>query len=264
MIAAGVRLSAVLLAAVLAAVAGSALSATRQPGAPPLRPGAGLYLCPPQFSVAAYRSDRVGRIAFAPLHPSHPAITVPIARCYGSLAAAKRLGYRPAAVPTGDLEIRGIYLLPAGGPVQEACRSAADTAGFPVPCPRLLPTRPYWQCPCTDSKGFLLMVWGTAPASYLGDQPGSIHLVFGASHDPASPWISCRGATNSRPITLAGTHGTLLDCPPASMTNGGHLLFTWRAGGITYAVSAHGHSTTNRKLLAALLSRLKLIPPTPK
>jgi hypothetical protein len=242
-------------------VAGS--EATRAPGVPPVKPGAGLYVCPSGFSVAAYRSSRAGKVSFAALHPLHPGVSVRIARCFASLASAKRAGYRPAPLPPGDALVHGIYLLPTGSDVHAACQASADAVGFPVPCPGLLPTHAYWQCPCVSNFGFLLMAWGAAPSNYVGDEPGSIHLVFAASLDPASPWVTCADATSLGSDALGGINGALMDCSPASETNGGHMLFSWQTGGLTYVVSAHGHSSTNRELLAVLMRHLTVVSPAP-
>jgi hypothetical protein len=188
---------------------------------------------------------------------------VRIARCFASLGGAKRAGYRPAALPAGDALVRGIFLIPTGSAMRTTCQTSANAAGFPILCPGLLPTHPYWECPCVSDNGYLLMAWGEAPSSYTGDQQGSVHLVFGASRAPDSPWVSCTGAIDLGSATMAEITGRLLSCPPASESNGGHLLFVWQSAGITYIVSAHGHTQTNKELIAALIGHLTLVSPSP-
>lgn len=237
--------------------------AAAKPGVPPTKVGASLYLCDASHDVAGYVSARFGKLAFPAMHPFHPAITVRPARCFGSLAAAAHAGYRAAAPPPNAVVLDGIYLLPVSSDLRAACHLSADAAGFSVPCPGLLPAAEQsWECPCVGEFGFNLMVFASAPWTYLGDAPGSIHLVFGASRDPSSPWVDCTGAAGLGKLTMGGITGTLLSCPPASEgPNGGHLLFRWTESAITYIVSAHGHTTANQRLIAALVEHLTLTAP---
>ncbi len=41
----------------------------------------------------------------------------------------------------------------------------------------------------------------------------------------------------------------------------GHLALAWKAGGISYIASAHGHGTANLTLLKKFVNSIKLIPP---
>ena len=253
-------LAVVLSGIVVALVLGCAAA---KPGVPPTKVGASLFVCDASHDVAGYVSARFGKVAFPAMHPLHPAITVHPARCFATLSAATHAGYQSAAPPPKAVVLSGIYLRPVSRNLRAACHTSARAAGFAVPCPGLLPAaQQSWQCPCVGEFGFNLMVFASAPPAYDGEGPGSIHLVFGASRDASSPWVNCIGAVGLGAMTLGGIRGALLNCPPASEgPNGGHLVFRWTGSGVTYTVSAHGHTAINRRLIAVLLEHLTLIAP---
>ena len=105
------------------------------PGQPPLQFGRA-WDCPSGLSFKAYLPDGVYYPAY---HPSPPAYEVRPQRCFHTSLEAKAAGYRLAPPPRGGAVAEGVYLVPASARVLAACRAAAGSLTFPIPCPSLLP-----------------------------------------------------------------------------------------------------------------------------
>jgi hypothetical protein len=57
--------------------------------------------------------------------------------------------------------------------------------------------------------------------------------------------------------------GNLYECSPQTGAHFGGVLLRWRDAGVVMAVSLHGHSELNRRLVVALAAHMELVPPSP-
>jgi hypothetical protein len=110
-------------------------SARAAPGQEPLQIGRA-WDCPASWPFKAYLPSAFYYPAY---HPSPPPFEVRPKRCYHSSLEAKAAGFRLAPPPPGGAVAEGVYLVPASARVAAACRAAIAPAGFPIPCPLLLP-----------------------------------------------------------------------------------------------------------------------------
>jgi hypothetical protein len=73
-------------------------------------------------------------------------------------------------------------------------------------------------------------------------------------------------------LEIAGRSVRVLKCPGASIraereiqhgegAHTGHLLLAWTEGDIDYAVSAHGHTRVNRRMLRAVTASIAFVAP---
>ena len=210
------------------------------------------------------------------------------------------LGWRtgPAAaqkVSTPSLErSRAIpKLVPAPGQLRDQCVLAATRLGFPVPCPQLVPSllgramscpRPVGAAsafpPCVGVDGatqysiFFLEFYGfDVPKGYSGINGKPVgHMTLEAhrfTDDPLKPCIGGRTIGTARIGIWTSSEFT---CPNDSPTiervamHGegayvGHVALAWKADGISYIASAHGHTTANLTLLKRFVHSIALISP---
>jgi hypothetical protein len=230
--------------------------------------------CPPLWPVLAMSNHE----SYPAGHPSRPPATAAAIACYQTAAQAARAGYPPAPVPPGALEVGGVYLTPTGGRLRAGCQRAADAVGFGAACPGLLPTLPsglpqpllcetggscrrgsplvfsyqgfvvpfgYAGAPSAGAYGWLLIV--TAPAGGAGDPP-----------EP-----QCSDEHRLATLTVHGTRAVLADCaddPQRSFFSGGVLL-RWSEADTLVTVGALGHGEVNQRLVAAVATHLRVVPP---
>jgi hypothetical protein len=236
--------------------------------AAPYRIG-GRVACPPGRPVLA-RSEGS---SYPPGHPARsPRDADPVA-CYETAEQATAAGYAPAPLPAGALEVGGVFLVPASSRLRRQCRPAADRLGFAVPCPTLLPppspnAAPPTLCDprflCGPEVGFLFEEDGfMVPRGYVGvdGQPRGRLAVAAAEQVTAFP-VACLGGRTVARIQVHGTQGGLIECPSEAGAHFGSVLLRWRERGVVMAVSLHGHTELNRRLVMALAAHMELVLPS--
>ena len=240
----------------------------QRPGRPAEAVGS-IFLCAPGFDFQGHE-----RVVYPPQHPSTPTATVRPDRCFASLRDAIQAGYRPAAEPpqTEALEVAGVYLVRPEPALARFCRKSARLLGFAVPCPTLVPTTPtsvvdcggYSPGGCLRTGAFVLDGGFAGPPGYRGVQgQNSGHLWILADRLPdALDLQSCYGAVPSGTVPVRGRRGRWIECPDGSGLNSGHVVLVWRERGVSYAVSLHGRTKTNRLLDLAIAQHLRLVSPT--
>lgn len=234
----------------------------------------GRVVCPLGRPVLAFSNQA----SYPPGHPSHPPPDARPVACYPNLAQATAAGYPPAPLPAGAVELGGVYLAPTTAAFRARCQRAADQLGFVVPCPELLPTAAPGTAPpevcegrrsCAGEVVFVVNDGGfLVPPGYLGvEKQAQGHLVIEAiprrADDPRRP-SDRLGCYADRPVATATVHGTrslLLRCATGSALNSGHTLVGWFQGGVDMAVSLHGWSELNQRLVLLLAAHVHLTSP---
>lgn len=234
----------------------------------------GRTICPLGRPVLASSN----RASYPPGHPGHPSPDARPVACYPSVAQAAAAGYPPALLPAGAVELGGIYLAPTSRAFRVRCQRAADQLGFVVPCPGLLPTAASGTAPpelcqgrgsCAGEVVFVVNDGGfLVPAGYLGvEKQAQGHLVIEAMPRPPDdprPPSDRLGCYADHPFARATVHGTramLLRCPTGSALNSGHTLVLWFQEGVDMAVSLHGWSELNQRLVLLLAAHTHLTSP---
>jgi hypothetical protein len=234
----------------------------------------GRMVCPLGRPVLA-ASDRA---SYPPGHPGHPPPDARPVACYPSVAQAAAAGYPPAPLPAGAVELGGVYLAPTSRSFRVRCERAADQLGFAVPCPELLPTAASGTAPpelcegrrsCSGEVVFTVNDDGfLVPPGYLGvaKQPQGHLVIMAAPHRPTVPRQpnDVLGCYSDHPFARATVHGTravLLRCPTGSALNSGHTLVLWSQRGVDMAVSLHGWSKLNQRLVLLLAAHAHLSSP---
>jgi hypothetical protein len=242
----------------------------------------GVYLCRRDFPYAAYA---LGEHYYPPNHPSFPDISVRPARCFATPADAGLAGYTEAAPPFLDREVAGIYLEPAPLSLVRQCRRAANTLGFPVPCPQLVPTSQaniepaisasgfsglfifegqYFAVPPEDPQardtvhgGHLLLI------GYRTRDANRLRGVYSAYFCPPRG----RGPTEFIGKTFVqGVPAFLEACVRTARPNDfslldAHLNLRWSVRGVTYVMSVHGQTVGHQELLKYLGTSLTYVSP---
>jgi hypothetical protein len=253
--------------------AGPAHPSTTSAADTPYRIG-GRIVCPLGRPVLASSNQA----SYPPGHPGHPPPGAHPVACYPSIAQATAAGYPPAPLPAGAVELGGVYLTPTSQAFQTRCQHAADQLGFVVPCPELLPTAAPGTAPpelcqgqgsCSGEQVFIINDGGfLVPPGYLGveKQPQGHLAVMAAPRRPKDPRPpnDVLGCYADHPVARATVHGTramLLRCPTGSALNSGHTLVLWSQHGVDMAVSLHGWSELNQRLVLLLAARTRPVPP---
>jgi hypothetical protein len=161
------------------------------------------------------------------------------------------------------------------------CEAAAASLGFAVPCAKTLPLirgEPIdcdGDCIATAGGGetldtiFFLNVQG-----YDREEPSEMvrHLIVEARRIERAPPRPCYEGVPAGGLRTNAREVAVLDCPPSTpkaqraiMHGEGahteHLLGYWDEGGVRYAVSVHGSTKPNRRLLRQLVSSIEIIEP---
>jgi hypothetical protein len=245
------------------------------------------YLCPPGAVFAAYQA---GLHYFPPNHPLHPLGNVQPDACFRTAAEARAAGYSLALPPQGVFAIDGVYL---GEVALPGCPEAAEALRFPVPCPGLLPnpdqdvgppdcnTQASFGLvptkPCVSGEAFLFQYMGFAvPPDYgvaVGGGP-SANLVITALIEPRPTadselpyFLTCPDASPvgrtefSPPYDARVIQARYFLCPDYPPPQSGQLILRWSIGKVTYSVSLHGDTPTNRTLLVQIASSIHYVPP---
>jgi hypothetical protein len=228
------------------------------------------YQCPTGLPVRAFADHT----SYPPGHPASPPLTRRPVRCFATAAQAVAAGYREGPLPPGTLELGGVYLAPVDPGLLGRCRQAARRLGFAVPCPRLLPTEqpgPPGVTACMKPISDCTPLAGTfllddqqllVPPGYVGvDRQPQGHLVIVGSSSPANPSVNCYGARRIGAPRIHAASAVLVTCQPASETHGGHVLLRFGVDGTVVAVSLHGWSTLNQRLVVQLALHLRLVMP---
>ena len=216
-----------------------------------------------------------------------------------SVLLVATVGCRASAVTqkvsTPTLEVsRAIpQLVPAPSQLRGECVVAADRLGFPVPCPQLVPSHRgrAMSCPqpdgavsafppCVGLEGaapysifFLQFYRFDVPKGYSGINGKPVgHVTFEAhrfADDPLKPCIDGRPIGTARIGIWTASEFTCPNDSPSIERNAvhgegayvGHLVLAWKADGISYLASAHGHTTANLTLLKRFVHSISLIVP---
>jgi hypothetical protein len=189
------------------------------------------------------------------------------------LAEQAAAGYDPTPPPARALELGGVSLVPASSWLRRQCRPAADRLGFAVPCPTLLPAPSPNAAPpilcdprflCGPEVGFLFEEDGfMAPRGYVGldGRPRGRLAVAAARQVTAFP-VACLGGRTVARIQVHGMRGGLFECPSEAGAHFGSVLLRWRERGVVMAVSLHGYSELNRRLVMVLAAHMKPVLPS--
>jgi hypothetical protein len=228
-----------------------------------------IWTCPLLAPVPAFADHH----SYPAGHPGAPPRGVRPAACFQSVVQAAAAGYPPAPPPAGTLEIGGIYLVPTGSRLQRRCQKAADTAGFAVPCPTLLPAMspnavPPAPCDqqflCEQDGGFVLEQEGfLVPPGYVAvaGQPQG-RLVVAASRRADDPVVGCEGRKRLlATVTLHGIAGQLVRCGGPGVHYDSTLV-RWRERDAVMAVSVLGHTRLQQRLALAVAEHTRVIPPS--
>jgi hypothetical protein len=159
------------------------------------------------------------------------------------------------------------------------CRKAADDLGYPVLCPRVVPTlidivpcrgpapeEELWGEYCLD---YVLDILFEGPRDYRGPfatRPRAGHLAIWTIASTSGMYqgglYGCpEGGEQQEPAQLDGHTGYWWTCPAGGNLNSGHVAFQWSANGVVSGVSAHGFTPVNRALVRTLLDQLVLLSP---
>jgi hypothetical protein len=221
------------------------------PGVPPERISAVAARCPDDHPVAV-----VGGEAFPPGHPDAPVISPVPDRCFWSIADAADAGYPTAVPPAGTRVIGDLYLVPTDA-VMGPCLRASRTVAIPVACATILP-----------SGGSLILDVQTGAALFEGSFP------LPPGHDPRSGahlWLisarpavaadveGCSDVLRRAPAAVRGRRAFLLECGEGSELHGGHVVLVWTERGSSHAVSLHGVTALNRRVVRAIAESVRLI-----
>jgi hypothetical protein len=184
-----------------------------------------------------------------------------------------------------------VHLVAAGPGLKSQCAAAASSVQVSVPCPTLVPSRHgvamgcpapigAQPAPCVGLEGaaeyrvfFLDFEDFDVPRRYsgVGGRPVG-HLFIEARTLSNAPDKPCVGGTPSGQIDIRSWRTTLYVCPRDSTyiqrvavhgegANVGHVLLDWKANGVEYTASVHGHTTANVDLLGRLVRSVVLVPP---
>lgn len=186
-----------------------------------------------------------------------------------------------------DAVIDGVTLTTPWAMVSDDCRRAVIRTSLRIPCPTLAPAAKKPSAAWTMCRGydsslegrgcprdeFVLEEHFTGPPGYRGipgpnGKPLRIgHLdVWAQSGSIPLNENRLSGCPRGRRVGTARIDGTLgywyLCHGSMEALDAGHLLLTWVNGHETYGVAVHGHSSTNRKLVARVALALTFFEPT--
>jgi hypothetical protein len=272
----GVLAAGVLLAALVVTGRSQHLAPDQRPARPSMTPAAGItpvslgaiWECPLPAPVPAFAD----RHSYPPGHPSNPPSgTRPVA-CYPTTVKAAAAGYPPAPPPAGTLEVGGVYLTPTDEWFRRRCQQAADTLGFAVPCPALLPaTSPRAvppepcdrQFPCPPGGAFVLDQDGfvVPPGAVGAAGQAQGRLVVAAARRAGDPAAACEERRPVAAVTPHGMAGRLVQCGGAGLHRDS-MLVRWREQGLVMAVSVLGHARLQEQLALTVAEHTRLVPPS--
>lgn len=169
--------------------------------------------------------------------------------------------------------------------VTHYCQLGANKTGYEVPCPTLAPvvehpSRRWELCRGTDGHlegrgcprdSFVFEERFIGPPGYAGISGASEatrfgHLVIWAARGTVPidnrGIAQCPDAHLLGDARLDGHQGRWYTCSEGiAALDAGHLLFMWTDANVTYAVSAHRNTPTNRILIERVVSRLAFVRP---
>jgi hypothetical protein len=230
----------------------------------------GGYRCPLGRPVLALADGH----SYPPGHPTRPPQDARATACYQTLAEAAAAGYRPAPLPSGALEIGGVYLAPTDRAFRSRCQLAADRLGFAVPCPGLLPTSApgtappklcRTQVPCRRGQGLVFQQEGfVVPPGYFGvDKQSQGSLELTASRTRQSTGVVDLGCGTEQPIgtvRVQGSRAVLAGCH--GWSSSGQVTLIWKRAGVDISMTLQGASAVNQQLLIALATHVHLVRPS--
>jgi len=216
----------------------------------------------------------------------------------GSALVAVAVILISAASPAGSasashLQRSSIYvrLVPAPPTLTAQCADAAKLVQFAVPCPSLVPSKngvamgcaaPVGPqpAPCVGFEGVTLsrifdIEWENfdVPRGYIGiDGKATGHAFIEARKASDAPAKPCISGTRAGTMQVRSWRTAIYVCPNDSAyiervarhgegANVGHVVLEWRAGGVDYFASAHGHTNANLRLLGQLVASVTLVQP---
>lgn len=233
---------------------------------PPSNAG-GRWLCPVTLDVIVH-----GGRTYPPTHPDRPSLRQRPQACYRDVGTAVKAGYPVARTPPDAELVVGLYLVPTGRLERDICQGLADQLGYAVPCARRLP-HPVTlaRCPaseCAFLGGYVREQRGfPLPGGWCAECDAEVFLTAAPAGDPRSSMlVTCPGLEGDRASAGDVEHVACLVGPPWVAGDGGfphegHVLTRWTAGGIVYGVSVEGHGPAQRRLLAAIVDSVVLVPP---
>lgn len=184
-----------------------------------------------------------------------------------------------------------VHLVPAAPGLTAQCALAANLVQFAVPCPNKVPSKAGVAMSCPPAIGAELApcvgLEGLAeyrvfvldfenfdvPRRYVGIDGRAVgHLFIEARKASNAPARPCIRGIRTGTTKVKSWRATVYVCPNDSPFiertaqhgeggNVGHLVIEWRAGGLDYVASAHGHTTANLTLLRQLADSIRLVEP---
>jgi hypothetical protein len=229
---------------------------------------AGKIECPPAWPVLAMSNHT----SYPAGHPATPPATATPVVCYQTTAKAASAGYAPALLPTGALEVGGIYLTPTNHRFHAHCPQAADRVGFAVPCPTLLPTSPPGLPPprlcqgppsCQRRQQLVFTQDFVVPFGAVGAPSGYGALAITATPTHGGPDLQCPGERPIATPAVQQTRAVLTACQhDVPSVLGGSLRLRWTQHDTAVVVSVPGPSEANRRLVVTVADHLHLVRPT--
>jgi hypothetical protein len=233
----------------------------------PVPIGGGSALCPEGFDYPAAKFT--GRF-YSPSYPAPLTVEKGISVCFATESQARAAGFRPAALPAGDVQFGAVILGPTPRLVRRACARAQANVHQPLMCPSVLPVQ--WEdggdCPgsgCADFAGVDIDGMFPAAPGYRGVAPGEGHMniwVLRVVRSRGSLGYPC--AHPHSHTVFRGHPAMWYWCPAGSDEDSGHVVLVWRQQGMIYGVTTHGHTLFNMRLVTYIADHLVKVHGTSK
>ena len=213
------------------------------------------WRCPDDHPIVALHG-----VAFPPGHPDTPVLVPSPDRCFRSIAEADRAGYPAADPPAGGRLHRRHLPCPnrrrSPGRLHPAGSLDSPGSGVPAPAAFRCLADPVGISPQRAVRG-----WVPFPPGH--DPEAVSHLwVISTRPELEATLEGCSLVLGRTPTTIHGKPATFIRCGEASEFHGGHVLVVWREGRASHAVSLHGVTEQNRRLVRAIAESVELISPT--
>lgn len=186
-----------------------------------------------------------------------PAVALAVA-----MLGAAGCGNAGGSAQGGPLVVDGVRLMRAPPQVHRACLRAARRLHVVIYCPTLVP--PKWGTRmqvCAGCNGTFSSTGSFhGPHGYVGtrDSPGWGHFtMWAAPHRLINQgYVGCTDGKRLSQETIDGRRTRLISCPAGSELDSGHVLVEWSDQGWIYALSLHGNTPTNRRLLRVMAEHI--------
>jgi hypothetical protein len=208
-------------------------------------------VCPDEHPVGV----RAGS-AYPPGHPDAPQFDDGPERCFRSIDQANAAGFPRTAEPKGAAIVHDIYLVRTDGRMIEDCRMAAREIMRPVACPGMLPSGGS-LIPTIEGDAALFEGGFPIPPGHDPESETHLWVVTAPSQDRDSQ--RCTDVLSRRRARVRGRPATWISCGEGAELHGGHVILRWIEQGAAYAVSLHGVTETNRRIVRVIADSARLV-----